>query len=162
MNDHYKLRKTIEDIQEGDSLSLTEAIDDSQLMLYLGMTKDTNPLNLLPDYAKQTHFKKPVIPSGILMNIMLAAVSKHLPGAGSHVVNISSNFIEPVYHDETITFHFEVIKIDKMKGVVTISVEATKKQDEDNNRIIDAVIMVRPPQLVVEEEEGGILNESSE
>ena len=40
----------------------------------------------------------------------LSAISKHLPGPGSHVVNFSVNFIEPVFHYETLTFQFEVIK----------------------------------------------------
>ncbi len=39
------------------------------------------------------------------------------------------NFIEPVYHYETLTFEFEVIKVDKMKDVVTISVEAINTED---------------------------------
>ena len=54
------------------------------------------------------------------------------------------NLISPVYHNQIITFDFEVIKIDTMKEVVTISVEGV---DEDDERVLDAVIMVRPPKL---------------
>ena len=39
-----KLGKTINEIEEGDSLSLTESIEDNQLLLYLGLTNDANPL----------------------------------------------------------------------------------------------------------------------
>lgn len=148
-----KLGKTIEEIEEGESLSLTESIEDGQLLLYLGLTNDANPLYLQHDYAQKTDYKKPIVPSVMLIGIITSAVSKHLPGPGSHVVNFSINFIEPVYHYETITFEFEVIKVDKMKDVITISVEAV---NEDEDRILDAVVMVQPPQLTIADlEESG-------
>ncbi|MGM0201418.1 MaoC family dehydratase [Enterococcus sp. AZ149] len=145
-----KIGKSIEDIEEGDSLSLTESIEDNQLLLYLGLTNDANPLYIQHDYTQNTEYQRPIVPSIMLMGIITSAVSKHLPGPGSHVVNFSVNFIEPVYHYETLTFEFEVIKVDKMKDVVTISVEAINTED---HRILDAVVMVQPPKAVVVNEE---------
>jgi acyl dehydratase len=142
--------KSIEDIEEGDSLSLTESIEDNQLLLYLGLTNDANPLYIQHDYTQNTEYQRPIVPSIMLMGIITSAVSKHLPGPGSHVVNFSVNFIEPVYHYETLTFEFEVIKVDKMKDVVTISVEAINTED---HRILDAVVMVQPPKAVAVNEE---------
>ncbi|MFV0561208.1 MAG: MaoC/PaaZ C-terminal domain-containing protein [Enterococcus sp.] len=140
-----KLGKTINELEEGDSLSLTESIEDNQLLLYLGLTNDANPLYIQHDYADKTEHQEPIVPSVMLMGIITSAISKHLPGPGSHVVNFSVNFIEPVSHYETLTFHFEVIKVDKMKDVVTISVEA---EDTQEHRVLDAVVMVQPPQIV--------------
>lgn len=150
--------KTIEEIEEGDSLSLTESIEDNQLLIYLGLTNDANPLYIQHDYASTTDYQRPIVPSVMLMGIITSAVSKHLPGPGSHVVNFSVNFIEPVYHYETLTFQFEVIKVDKMKDVVTISVEATNVEED---RVLDAVVMVQPPtiQQVVTEEKEAEINE---
>lgn len=145
-----KIGKSIEDIEEGDSLSLTESIEDNQLLLYLGLTNDANPLYIQHDYTQNTEYQRPIVPSIMLMGIITSAVSKHLPGPGSHVVNFSVNFIEPVYHYETLTFDFEVIKVDKMKDVVTISVEAINTED---HRILDAVVMVQPPKAVAVNEE---------
>ncbi|EOI01766.1 MaoC family protein [Enterococcus moraviensis ATCC BAA-383] len=141
-----KLGKTIEDIEEGDSLSLTESIEDKDLLLYLGLTNDANPLYIQHDYAQKTEYGKPIVPSIMLMGIITSAISKHLPGPGSHVVNFSVNFVEPVFHYETLTFQFEVIKVDKMKDVVTISIEAV---NEEENRVLDAVVMVQPPQVTL-------------
>lgn len=151
-----KLGKTIEDIEEGDSLSLTESIEDKDLLLYLGLTNDANPLYIQHDYAQKTEYGKPIVPSIMLMGIITSAISKHLPGPGSHVVNFSVNFVEPVFHYETLTFQFEVIKVDKMKDVVTISIEAI---NEEENRVLDAVVMVQPPQVTLadlEQKEGDI------
>ncbi|MBO0440161.1 MaoC family protein [Enterococcus sp. DIV0212c] len=151
-----KLGKTIEDIEEGDSLSLTESIEDKDLLLYLGLTNDANPLYIQHDYAQKTEYGKPIVPSIMLMGIITSAISKHLPGPGSHVVNFSVNFVEPVFHYETLTFQFEVIKVDKMKDVVTISIEVV---NEEEDRVLDAVVMVQPPQVTLaelEEKEGNI------
>ena len=145
-----KLGKKIDEIEEGDSLSLTESIEDSQLLLYLGLTNDANPLYIQHDYTQKTEYQRPIVPSVMLMGIITSAISKHLPGPGSRVVNFSVNFIEPVFHYETLTFDFEVIKVDKMKDVVTISVEAVNTQED---RVLDAVVMVQPPKIVEEGEE---------
>ena len=145
-----KLGKKIDEIEEGDSLSLTESIEDSQLLLYLGLTNDANPLYIQHDYTQKTEYQRPIVPSVMLMGIITSAISKHLPGPGSHVVNFSVNFIEPVFHYETLTFDFEVTKVDKMKDVVTISVEAVNTQED---RVLDAVVMVQPPKIVEEGEE---------
>lgn len=48
-----KLGKKIDEIEEGDSLSLTESIEDSQLLLYLGLTNDANPLYIQHDYTQK-------------------------------------------------------------------------------------------------------------
>ena len=87
-------------------------------------------------------YKAPVVPPVMLSGILTSSISKLLPGPGSEIVNVATNFIEPVYHEETITFTFEVIKVDLMKEVIMISVEGT---NENGNRILDSVIMVRPP-----------------
>lgn len=137
-----KLGKTIDEIEEGESLSVTESIEDNQLLLYLGLTNDANPLYIQHDYAQKTSYEKPIVPSIMLMGIITSSISKHLPGPGSHVVNFSVNFIEPVYHYETLTFDFEVIKVDKRKDVITVSVEAI---NEDEKRVLDAVVIVQPP-----------------
>lgn len=39
-----KLGKTIDEIQEGDSLTVTEIIETRDVLLYLGLTNDDNPL----------------------------------------------------------------------------------------------------------------------
>lgn len=139
-----KIGQNINEIFEGQSLSVTESIEDSQLLLYLGITNDANPLFVQHDYASTTEYQKPIVPSVMLMGIVTSTISKHLPGPGSHIVNFSINFIEPVYHYETLTFAFEVIKVDKMKDVVTISVKANNM---DKTRVLDAVVMVKPPHV---------------
>ncbi|MEY8661885.1 MaoC/PaaZ C-terminal domain-containing protein [Ligilactobacillus faecis] len=141
-DDVHRQGKPITAISEGDSLTVTESISERDLLIYLGLTNDNNPLYIQNEYAKSLGHKKTIVPPILLSGIITSSVSKLLPGPGSEIVNLSANFIMPVYHDEIITFSFEVIKVDLMKEVVMISVEATNSQDE---RVLDSVVMARPP-----------------
>ena len=142
--DVHRRGKTIDEIKEGDSLTVTESISDRDLLLYLGITNDNNPLYIQHDYARDTEYQKPIVPPVLLTGIITSSISKVLPGPGSDVVNLSTNFILPVYHDEMVTFSFEVIKVYSMKEVITISVEG---ENEDGDRVIDAVVIVKPPKI---------------
>ncbi|AYW48686.1 enoyl-CoA hydratase [Tetragenococcus osmophilus] len=145
-----KLGKTIDEIEEGQTMSVTEAIEDDQILLYLGLTNDANPLYIQHDYAQKTIYEQPIVPSVLLMGVVTSTVSKHFPGPGSHIVNFSVNFVEAVYHYEMLTFLFEVIKVDKHKEDVTLSVEAV---NTEGKRVLDAVVMVQPPMIYKEESE---------
>ena len=141
-DDAHRRGKSIDEIKEGDSLTVTECISERELLIYLGLTNDSNPLYVQTAFAQSMGYKAPVVPPVMLSGILTSSISKLLPGPGSEIVNVATNFIEPVYHEETITFTFEVIKVDLMKEVIMISVEGT---NENDNRILDSVIMVRPP-----------------
>ncbi|WP_057735931.1 MaoC/PaaZ C-terminal domain-containing protein [Liquorilactobacillus uvarum] len=140
--DTHRKGKTIDEIVEGDSLTVNESLSDRDVLLYLGMTNDNNPLYIQHQYAKETGYEGPVVPPVLLTGIITSSISKLLPGPGSEVVNLSVNFMLPVYHDENVTLNFEVIKVDTMKEVVTLSITGTKNEDE---RIVDAIVMVKPP-----------------
>ncbi len=139
-DDAHRRGKSIDEIKEGDSLTVTECISERELLIYLGLTNDSNPLYVQTAFAQSMGYKAPVVPPVMLSGILTSSISKLLPGPGSEIVNVATNFIEPVYHEETITFTFEVIKVDLMKEVIMISVEGT---NENGNRILDSVIMVR-------------------
>jgi 3-hydroxybutyryl-CoA dehydratase len=134
--------RKIEDISVGEKLTLTEKIEDKDLLLYLGLTNDANPLYIQHDYASQTPFKKPLVPAIMLTGIISSAVSKYLPGPGSHIMKQELEFPKPVYHYDTVQFLFEVKNIDSSSHLVTIDVIATNEQEET---VIRGSIDVCPP-----------------
>lgn len=134
--------RKIDDISVGEKLTLTEKIEDKDLLLYLGLTNDANPLYIQHDYASQTPFKKPLVPSIMLTGIINSAVSKYLPGPGSHIMKQDLEFPKPVYHYETVQFLFEVKNIDSSSHLVTIDVIATNEEEET---VIKGSVKVCPP-----------------
>ncbi|MCR2821908.1 MaoC/PaaZ C-terminal domain-containing protein [Lederbergia panacisoli] len=138
-----KLGRRLEEISTGEKLTLTEKIEDKDLLLFLGLTNDANPLYIQHDYASQTNYKKPIVPAIMLTGIITSAVSKYMPGPGSHILKQEIEFVKPVYHYDTVQFLFEVVKINRDRSSVIIQVLATDEQEET---VIKGALEVCPPQ----------------
>ena len=140
-----RLGRKIEDITVGEKLKLTEKIEDKDLLLYLGLTNDANPLYIQHDFASQTTYEKPIVPTIMLTGIVTSATSKYLPGPGSHVVEQHLLFPIPVYHYSTIDFLLEVIEVNKKANQIVVKIEAYNEQEEI---VISGTITVTPPKVV--------------
>ncbi|QFT90153.1 (R)-specific enoyl-CoA hydratase [Bacillus sp. THAF10] len=137
-----KLGRKLTEIQVGEKLELTEKIEDKDLLLYLGLTNDANPLYIQHDYASQTPFKKPIVPSIMLTGIITSAVSKYLPGPGSHIISQDIAFPKPVYHYATIQFLFEVAEVNDEDHSIVMNILGT---DDNQQTVIKGSITVCPP-----------------
>ncbi|MDP4161950.1 MAG: MaoC/PaaZ C-terminal domain-containing protein [Bacillota bacterium] len=137
-----KLGRRIEEMKVGEKLSFTEKIEDKDLLLYLGLTDDANPLYIQHDYASQTPYAKPVVPTIMLTGMITSAVSKYLPGPGSHLIAQELQFPKPVYHYATIEFLFEIKEVNIQEHSIIIEVCAT---NEKNEKVIYGNIKVCPP-----------------
>jgi 3-hydroxybutyryl-CoA dehydratase len=140
-----RLGRQIEEIKVGEKLERTEKIEDKDILLYLGLSDDGNPLFIQHDYASQTPFKKPIVPQVMLTGIVTSAVSKYLPGPGSAIMKQTLEFIKPVYHYSSFTSLFEVTNVDHENHLITISVIA---KDEEGDDVIKGELKVCPPHRV--------------
>lgn len=139
-----KKGRNINDLIIGEKLTITEKIEDKDLLLYLGLTNDNNPLYIQHDFASKTVYAKPIVPPIMLMGIITAAISKYLPGPGAYITKQNINFLAPVYHYSTLKFILEVIEINVDANEVVISVTA---KDEDNNAVLAGTFYVNPPAI---------------
>lgn len=136
-----KLGKKLKDIQVGDSYSTMAKVQDKDLLLYLGITDDANPLYIQHDYASQTPFKQPLVPPVMLNGLVTSAVSMQLPGPGCHIIEEHIRYPKPVYHYSEITLFLEVTEIIQSEHVVSIKVTGW---DEDEDKVIMGTIEVCP------------------
>ncbi|PPA71614.1 MaoC/PaaZ C-terminal domain-containing protein [Jeotgalibacillus proteolyticus] len=137
-----KLGRNIEDMTIGEKLTLTEKIEDKDLLLFLGLTNDANPLYIQHDYASQTPYKKPIVPTIMLTGVVTSAISKYLPGPGSHILAQSLTFPKALPHYSTVEFIFEVTSIDRSNAKVEIKVNAI---DESGDNVVSGSVTVCPP-----------------
>ena len=137
-----KIGKRVDELSIGERLHLTEKIEDKDLLLYLGLTNDNNPLYIQHDYASETPYKKPIVPVIMLNGIITSAISKHLPGPGSHMKEQMISYLEPVYHYETIDIILEVQSINSAQNVTDIHVKAF---NEKGAQVIEGMLKVLPP-----------------
>ncbi|PEY34362.1 enoyl-CoA hydratase [Bacillus cereus] len=137
-----QIGRRMDEITVGEKLSITEKIEDKDLLLYLGLTNDSNPLYIQHDYASQTPYEKPIVPSIMLTGMVTTAVTKYLPGPGSHVVRKDLTFVKSVYHYETLQIHFEVVAVSEEKHTIDMRVFA---YDEKEEVVVKGVLTVTPP-----------------
>lgn len=140
-----KMGRKVEDMDVGEKLKLTEKIEDKDLLLYLGLTNDGNPLYIQHDFASQTVFEKPIVPTAMLTGIVTSAISKYLPGPGSYINEQRLKFNKPVFHYATIEFLLEVTDVDPKNNEVTVRIEAA---DESGELVMEGTMIVNPPQMV--------------
>ncbi len=140
-----ELGQCVEDIKIGENLKLTEKVEDKDLLLYLGLTNDSNPLYIQHDFALQTSFEKPVVPNIMLTGILTSAISKYIPGPGSYIVSQQLDFLKPVYHYATIDFNLEVVEKDIERNEVIVQVEGI---DEQGEIVVQGKITANPPRII--------------
>ncbi|WP_163970198.1 MaoC/PaaZ C-terminal domain-containing protein [Oceanobacillus halotolerans] len=137
-----KLGKKINELQVGDTYTASHIIEDKELLLYLGLTNDANPLYIQHDYASQTPYEQPIVPSVMLFGMVSSIVSMHLPGPGSHIVEHEITFPKPVYHYSEVKFTLEITDIDKEKHTVNLTILGFNVNGEE---VMNGTLQVCPP-----------------
>ncbi len=142
MRKGIKLGKKVNELSISERLYLTEKIEDKDLLLYLGLTNDSNPLYIQHDYAAKTPYKHPIVPVIMLNGIISSAISKHIPGPGSRIIEQNLKYLEPVFHYETINIVLEVQLIDVKENIIHVEVFAT---NQNKLPVIEGMMKVMPP-----------------
>lgn len=139
-----RVGREIEEIKVGEKLKLTEKIEDRDLLLYLGLTNDPNPIYIQHDFASQTDLHKPIVPTIMLTGFITSAISKYLPGPGSYVLAQHLEFPNPVYHYETITITLEVTGVDIESNQAKITITAL---NEAGRETVQGYVLVAAPSV---------------
>ena len=74
-NQDIKIGKTIDELVEGETFSLSETIKNREILLYLGLTNDDNPLYSQYDYIKELGLTKPVVPTALIFGIITSTIN---------------------------------------------------------------------------------------
>lgn len=136
-----KLGKKIRDIKVGDHYEKEVVIEDRDLLLFLGLTNDSNPLYIQHDYASQTPFERPIVPSLMVYGMVSSCVSMELPGPGSHIIHSDMAYPHPVYHYEKVSLSLIVEEVNAEEHYVVIKTEGTR---EDGKCVISGIVKVCP------------------
>ncbi len=100
-----------EDMALGMSASFAKTITDADLVLFVGVSGDTNPVHLDEDYAAGTMFKGRVAHGALTASFISTVLGTKLPGPGSIYVAQTLKFKAPVHVGNTVTARCEVIEL---------------------------------------------------
>jgi len=130
----------LEDLQVGQSASYAKTVTEADIVLFAGISGDTNPVHLNQEYASGTMFKSRIAHGMLSAGFISAVLGTKLPGPGAIYISQQLKFKAPVRIGDTVTATATVTSIVPEKKRVTLSTVCTV----GDTVVIDgeAVIMV--------------------
>jgi len=122
--------KTFEEIEVGDTASISKTISEYDVYGFAGITGDLNPAHVNEEVAKKSRFGRRIAHGTLSLGLVSAVLGMQLPGPGSIFGSLSSNFKRPVYFGDTITAEVEVIEKIKENNRIRLSFNVRNQKNE--------------------------------
>jgi len=125
--------RTYDEIQIGESATLTRSIRREDVQLFATLSGDFNPAHLDDEYAKAGMFGE-VIAHGMLGGALISTVlGTQLPGLGTIYVDQQLRFTRPV----------------KLGDALTVTLTVKEKSDEKKRVILDCLVANQDGKAVI-------------
>ncbi len=146
----------IEDLSVGMSATFSKTITEADIVLFAGVSGDTNALHVNEEYAATTAFKGRIAHGFLSASVISAAVANRLPGPGAIYMDQHLKFLAPVRPGDTVhaTVTVREVIADRgrvvlhttcsVKGAVVIDGEALVKVDSSVRRAAKAAAAAQP------------------
>ena len=126
----------IEDFEPGQHVTFTKTFTDEDVQRFIAITSDVNPLHVDDAFAAKTRFGRRVLHGMLTASLFSTMVGMLLPGTGAIYRSQTLNFLRPVHAGETVTAHFVVRSVDRVKHRLVIDAWI---ENEAGERVIDGV-----------------------
>lgn len=93
----------IEDLKVGMTASIGRTVTEADIVLFAGISGDTNPVHLDAEYADATQFKGRIAHGMLTASLLSAVLGTKLPGPGAIFMGLNIRFRAPVRPGETVT-----------------------------------------------------------
>ncbi len=100
-----------EDLEVGMTAAYARTIGPADLVMFAGMSGDTNPMHLNEEYAQQTMFAGTIAHGMLCSSFISTVVGTRLPGPGCVYVSQTLKFKAPVRPGDTVTARATVTKL---------------------------------------------------
>ncbi|MEM8590636.1 MAG: MaoC family dehydratase [Pseudomonadota bacterium] len=106
----------IEDLSVGMSASFQKTVTEADIVLFAGVSGDTNPVHINEEYAKKTFFKGRIAHGMLGAAYISTVLGTRMPGPGAVYVSQNLRFRAPVRAGDTVTARVTVAEIVLEKG----------------------------------------------
>ena len=113
----------IEDVTVGMSALISKTITEADIVLFAGISMDTNPLHLDERYASTSRFGGRIAHGMLGASLISAVFGTKLPGPGAIYVSQSLRFRAPVRAGDTLVAEATVTRIQEDRRRVEFSTE---------------------------------------
>lgn len=119
----------IEDLQIGMTATFAKTITEADILMFSGVSGDTNAVHVNEEYALTTPFKGRIAHGMLSASLISAVLANRLPGPGTIYLGQTLKFLAPVHPGDTVHAKVEVCELDVVHGhvvlVTTCSVRGT-------------------------------------
>ena len=114
-----------EDLEEGMTDVFAKTITDADIIIFAGISGDTNPLHLNHEFASKTMFEGRIAHGMLTASFISTVIGTKMPGAGCIYVSQNLRFKAPVRSGETVTATCTVTKLIPEKRLIELKTVCT-------------------------------------
>ena len=101
----------LEDLEPGMSKVFAKTVTEADLLLFAGVSGDTNPLHLDEEFARETMFEGRIAHGMLTASLISTVIGTRLPGPGCIYLSQSLKFKAPVRIGDTVAARATVVEI---------------------------------------------------
>src|SRR5437899_232208 len=116
--------KYLDEITEGMTAVFSKTVTEADIVLFAGISGDTNPVHLDEEFAKPTMFKGRIAHGMLTAGFISAVFGTKLPGPGCIYLSQNLKFKAPVRIGDTVLARVTATTVDRDKGRVTFATTA--------------------------------------
>lgn len=124
----------IDDFTPGQHVTFTKTFTDDDVRRFVEITGDVNPLHVDDAFAARTQFGRRVLHGMLTASIFSTMVGMLLPGTGAVYRAQTLAFLRPLYVGDTVTAHFVVRAVDRVRHRLDIE---SWIENEAGERVIE-------------------------
>lgn len=114
-----------EDLEVGMTAAYARTIGPADLVMFAGISGDTNPMHLNEEYAAATMFEGTIAHGFLSSSFISTVIGTRLPGPGCVYVSQSLKFKAPVRPGDTVTARATIIELDPARSRATLRTTCT-------------------------------------
>jgi 3-hydroxybutyryl-CoA dehydratase len=111
----------IEDLQIGMTATFAKTITEADILMFSGVSGDTNAVHVNEEYALTTPFKGRIAHGMLSASLISAVLANRLPGPGTIYLGQTLKFLAPVHPGDTVHAAVEVRELDVPHGRVVLA-----------------------------------------
>ncbi len=109
-----------DDLETGMSEVFSKTITEADLLMFAGVSGDTNPIHLDQDFASRTIFEGRIAHGMLTASLVSTVLGTKLPGPGAIYITQDLRFLAPVRIGDTVIARVAIIELQDERARVTL------------------------------------------
>jgi len=110
----------LEDLEVGMAATFAKTVTDADVILFAGISGDSNPVHMDHEFAKDTMFKGRIAHGMLTASFISTVLGTRLPGPGCVYISQNLKFRAPVRIGDTVRTRVTVTSVDRERGRVAL------------------------------------------